>query len=207
SVILPAYFAEGALLCRLVVMAGKNGKTIAPLPAANNRLVMAATLLYVLIKLAQAFAGGLGMEFAMHQQVQEENAEGSASLFFASLFLLGFTIWAFRLVWLYIPLVQGYSMIEFLHRIRGMKTSFVMIGTWLLCFVPLALLLIIVAGLLGDMLGHSEETPSNIYRFLIIFMQSGLELVAVILSTLAIGFGVHSIMSGGAPKPRNKDLA
>ncbi|MCD8566797.1 MAG: hypothetical protein LRY36_02625 [Alphaproteobacteria bacterium] len=202
---LPSYFAEGALMAKLVIMAGKHGATINPAPPQNSRPVMAATLYYVLIKLFVAFVGGMGMIFIASQQGENAatSAEGSPAFLLASIFLMAFTIWAARLAWLYIPLAQGYAVENFLHRVRGMKISFIMIGTWLACYIPLGLLLIMTAGLFEGLLNHTPETPSTLYRFIVIIIQSALELTAILASTLAIGFGIHTIMSAPQSKGEN----
>lgn len=202
---LPAYFAEGALMARLIVMAGKDGTSLLPFPGKNDRRIMAATLYYVLIKLLLAFVGGIGMTFAIAQQDGGEaaaaaSAEGSPSLLFALIFLMGMGLWAARLAWLYVPLAQGYAAEVFLQRVRGMKISFVMIGTWLACYMPLGLMLIMLAGFFENFLGHSAETPSALYRFIIILIQSALDLIAGLASSLAIGFGIHAVMNA----PQNK---
>jgi hypothetical protein len=201
---LPSYFAEGVLTAKLIIMAGRGGDVLYPAPARDDRRVMAATLVYVLVKLALAFAGGMGM---MIIALQEANAtapaDGSPSLLFAVIFLLGVMIWAARLAWLYVPVAQGYSMMAFLMRVRGLKISFVLIGTWLVCFVPLGLLLILVAGMLENVLGHTADDPSQIYRFVVIVLQAALDLLAGLVSSLAIGFGIHTIMSAPAPKGEN----
>lgn len=198
---LPAFFAEGVLLARLVVMAGRDGKA-APLvlPVSGNKNVMAATLAYVLIKLVLAFVAGIGMMSVEAQRAAESaglDPQTSLGLFMASLFLMAFSLWAFRLTWLYVPLAQGYSPRAFLRRIQGMRISFVLIGLWLLCFVPMILVLVMSAGLLADIFGHAEETPSQIYRFAIIIVQSVLEIITLMLASVAVGLGVHHIMGKG----------
>lgn len=194
-VALPAYFAEGVFLSRLILMAGPRGETLLPYPAPDNRRVMVATLLFVLIKVVLAFIGGLGMDMAMALQQNAEAAEnGSPGLFFTSLFALGFGLWAFRLTWLYIPAVQGYDIIAYLRRIEGFRTSFIMLGTWLLCFMPLALVLLFMVEAAAALLGHTEDAPSHLYRFVAIILQSGTELLANLLATLTLAFGVHHVM-------------
>lgn len=199
-VLLPAYFAEGVFLARLILMAGPGGESLLPMPPREDRRVMAATLAFVLIKIILAGLGGLGMEYAVVIQAQPEQTEGSLALFFGLLFLLGATLWGVRLTWLYIPLAQGYGALELLRRIHGLRASFVMIGAWMLCFIPLLLALVMAAGFLADAMGHSEESPSHIYRFIVIVLQSGLELLANLLATLTIAFGVHTIMQGKAAR-------
>lgn len=192
---LPSYFAEGVLFARLIVMAGKNGETLGPIPSSDDRRIMAASLLYVLIKLILAFVGGMGMAFVMAQEGKTPDPEGSLSMFFAGIFVLGMMLWSFRLVWLYIPLAQGYAIMPLLQKMKGLQTSLVLLGTWLICFIPLALLLVISAGLIGNIVGHTEDAPSALYRFLIIIIQGGLDIVAGLVATLAISFGFHTIMA------------
>lgn len=193
---LPAYFAEGVLTAKLVIMAGRSGDVLLPAPPQDDRRVMAATLLYVLVKLGLAFVGGVGiMLVGAPGDTGAAPVEGAPGLLFAVIFLLGFTVWAARLACLYIPLAQGYSIKAFLFRVRGMRISFILIGTWLLCFVPLGLVFVMIAGILVDILGHSPEAPSQLCRFVLIVIQSGLDLLAGLVSNLAIGFGIHTIMS------------
>lgn len=196
-VALPAYFAEGVLFAKLIVMAGKNGETLGPAPSSDNRGIMAATLLYVLIKITLAFGGGMGMMFVMENQADmaANESEASMPMFFAAMFLLGMMIWGFRLTWLYIPLAQGYGIKSLLHRIRGLPASFILIGTWMVCFIPLVLVMIMITGVAAGILGHTEETPSSLYHFVFIMVQAGFDILAGLLSTLAISFGFHTIMA------------
>lgn len=195
-IILPSFFVEGLFVARVVQHAVRQG-----IPGGSARQqdmtftprhVMAAAVLYTLIKLTTSFAGGLAMS---EVSIQEPGVyEPSTLLVFAAMAFLAFMMWGVRLLWLYVPVALGYGMMAFLKRIQGISVSFQMIGMWLICFMPLAMVLVVTAGILGGLFGHSEDTPSQIYRFLIVGLQSVMDSAAAALASVAMACGVMEIM-------------
>lgn len=218
-VLLPSYFAEGFLVAYVirVTISGQDimGDVRAARPFARD--LMAATITYVLIKLTLAFVagmtflqsgaaalGGASDDGAVSEGVSAESLsdasatastipEASPGMFFLMLGTLVFMIWAFRLMWLYVPIAMGRSAGAFLNRAPQYSLSFTMIGTWLLCFVPMGIVLMLIYEVLASALGHSLEAPSALLPVLLLPVQSSIEIVIALVSSVAMAYGIQQI--------------
>lgn len=165
-IMLPSYFADGWLFSHLVRLiyyghrwpfrpTGNMEADMVTL-AERARGVMAGTLTFVLIRyFADGFMGAMrssalqAQEQAQAQQVPPE--PGVAGIFIAIMMMVGL-IWAFRLLWLYVPAALNLSMKRFLQDINRFVMSLYIIGLCLMSAVPIILVLNIVSGILfgGD---------------------------------------------------------
>ncbi|MCB1562386.1 MAG: hypothetical protein KDJ75_02320 [Alphaproteobacteria bacterium] len=190
--LLPSYFAEGWLVCMVVRHALLPGRD-AEGPA-YVRTIIAAMIVYVLIQLIMSLLSALAL--TGQAQAPAEAPPPTGESFVAALLLLAFTLWAFRLIWLYIPVVLGYSVKDFLFKARGYRTSFYMIGTWLLCFVPFGLFLVIVSQLVLAALPAQGETLSLPYMVVMAAIQGAVEMLVALVSSVAMAYGIRSIYEG-----------
>lgn len=202
-VLLPSHFAEGWLVAQLIRMAVFGERWPAPLSGdqkkdealvySRGRSILSAMVFYVLIKLALSFSTGIMfMENLVHVP-DGAAAEPSVVTFMVALMVVGFFIWAFRFLWLFIPAALDYSIIGFLKAIRGYNTSVYMIAAWLLCFVPLALLLLGVSEMVSSAFPGQGEEPSTAYTYIILVFQALLEMWVAVVSSIAMAYGIQSI--------------
>ena len=197
-IFMPAYFAEGWLLCFAVRMAVYD-EGWAALNPARLHLITSGMVLYVLIKVVSVVAFGAalkGHHMADHDVPTQEAPpmEGEPLLFLAAAALLLFSVWAFRFLWFYVPLAMGLKFSEFWARSKAFATSFYMMGTWLLCFAPLALLLVVIAGLLQGAFPDAGDVRSPVYMGLMIIVQAALELVILLVTSVALAYGISDMM-------------
>lgn len=210
-----------AYVIRMIISGGEIGddpKNVErSLAQGGARDLTAATIVYVLIKLTLAFVSGMtlhnmGAEVlgagvdgaaaveqiaAPEQGAAVEQAaaapEGSAMMSFLMLSSLVFVIWAFRLLWLYVPVALGIPVFKFLARIPDYAVSFRMMGAWLICFLPFGILMLMVYQVLGEALGHSVESPSAVFPLLLLPVQAAIELVIALVSSVTMAYAVQQI--------------
>lgn len=196
--LLPSYFAEGWLLASVVryALLSPAGKFSAK--DYQSKPVVAAMLVYVLIQLVLSVLSGLALSADL--QTQSPPPDPTFGTFVLGLSFLFFLVWAFRLLWIFIPVALGYSVQGFLIRIKAYVTSFYMMGTWLLCFVPLALFLVVVSQILLMFFPAQGSEPSEFYTLAIAGIQVVLELAISLVSTVAMAYGIRSIYEGNKPK-------
>ncbi len=208
---LPAFFLEGfvvALVIRMALFeenytnlfqfgAGLRGK----IPEERYRAIMAAVAIYMLTKLvASLFAGT--MMAAQEIEKMPGMPEPQGSVFVTSAMILIFMLWAFRFFWLYVPAAMGISIAAFLKIIQSYSTSFYILGLWLLCFVPLAAVLVGIAKtLMAVFPGATEGHPSAVYLVVMAGVQAGLELLIAMTSGVAMAYAVRSLFTRGSGKP------
>jgi hypothetical protein len=208
-ILLPSYAAEGWLVAqaiRLAMMLQPQYFSHRPAlnassesPVAYRRTLLAAVIIYALIKLFSAFLAGmigtLENMSAADQPPVPVQIHPAYGFFIAAAGLAGM-IWAFRYVWLYVPVAMGYSLREFLLKIRHFMLSFYMISLWLLCFIPMVLLLLVVSEVfLGVFPMISETQHSSGFTYAMVFVQSISEILIAVVSSVAMAYAVQSIMS------------
>lgn len=114
------------------------------------------------------------------------------------------SIWGFRLLWLYVPVAMGYPMRLFLQKFRGFGASFPMIGTWIICFAPIGVALVIVSQILAVVLGVEGTGERNlIYMNISGLVQVFLDFVMSLVSSLGMAYAFRTVLEGGK-KPRLK---
>ena len=220
-IFLPGYCLEGwfiALALRYVLL-GELWPDALSGDAARDQAWMqvrqiglrSSMIVYVLIKLASAVV--IAALFDANQMVEQaqqqggilpvEAAGGSALIMsFGMIIAMLFGFWAFRYVWLYVPLALGYQMRGFLARIGGFLASFRLLGMWMISFTPIFIVMIVLFdGLNTVMPGASIEEGPLAYQLAFAVIQSGVDLLVTLMSTLACGFAVQQVMgtkvSGG----------
>lgn len=151
---LPAYFFEGWMLSHIVRFAfygqrwphQPTGPTLQQndLAVLQDKAhgVLTGTAMYVLIRfltmgILTALYTLAGPESSEAKQSADHINAGSLAIMIAG---LAAGVWAFRLLWLYIPAAVGGPVLGFLRNVRGMTISFSLIGAALVCFMPLTFL-------------------------------------------------------------------
>ncbi len=200
-ILLPAYFAEGWLLAHLVrliflkerwpVRLSGKPQEDAALMEERSRGIMAAVLMYTLLKMLQTgmlemMLGASGGEPApVPEQVGLE-------AFLLALAMLGFIFWAFRFLWLYIPLAVNYPLFSFVRALGGFSTSAYMFGTWLLAFIPFVMILAMVTSLLLTPYNDPSEIPAFV-DFLMTFVQVILDTAIAVVTTATMAYGIQDL--------------
>ncbi|MFN3700488.1 MAG: hypothetical protein ACK4VI_03085 [Alphaproteobacteria bacterium] len=203
-ILLPATLLEGYMVCLFLRLATFSHEPMEkPYGSAAEvyykiraRDIQAGAVIYTLLKLFSTFVVGIIMGMG-------EPSEEFQTSFLAFLLIIGLLvgmIWAVRIAWIYIPVVLGYSVKEYLHRVRGFSFSFHALSVWIMCLLPPLLATIVLSDILGLITGHTAESPSQIFRYMIVMFQSVIELAIVIISTVAVGNGIYQLMSGQADK-------
>ncbi len=208
--LLPAFFIEGWVLAHMtrLTLLGERGpfrpsgeEMDAQIQADERaRGIMAAALVYTLTKflstgvLAVFYGGGPGdvPETAAPAPPPEATAIQLTALAMVGILAMA---WSFRFFWLHIPAAINISMYRFLRLLRGFSTSFYLVGTWLLCFVPIVLIMISLTGLLLLPYDPAEKLPSHV-NFMVIGIRAVLETVIALVSTAAIAYAFRKIADG-----------
>ena len=199
--LLPSYFAEGWLVIYLIRIALLNeawpgSAAAAQLPVSHQKTMQVAVIVYVLIKLVMAFVAGYVLTAQAGAPEMAEPSGASPYMLLAVLALFAGMLWAFRLVWLYVPAALGYGLKGFLLKTSKFSFSLYLIGAWLLCFVPLALLLIMVSKVLSGIFPGVGDESSLMFIYSLTIVQAALELIVASISSVAIAHGIKSIYDG-----------
>jgi hypothetical protein len=147
---LPAYFAEGWLLChfiRLITIGQRwpykiTGNEEEDVKALRVRAkpLLSGILGFVLINLGIAlyftvFTHFTPAEIWEGKEIKPEDIPQSTAMIIVLLFAL--MIAGFKLVWFYIPLAANISPVTYMKKLQGFGMTIRLIGLWLLCFVPI----------------------------------------------------------------------
>lgn len=202
-VLLPSFFLEGWIVAHIILLAAQTEQNAAyKLPidnfkfASNN--IIASMIIYVLIKIAIIVAFGVPHSYIDPEQSAADSAAmaetGMGYLFILILSII-FTVWAFRFLWLYIPVVLGFSPGKFLYKIRGMLSSVYLIATWLFCFIPAGLVLLFLTGFLAGLMPNVDDAPGLPEKYTLGLIHAVFDYLTVLLSSLGIAYGVSSIFN------------
>lgn len=210
---LPDYFTEGWLLSH-VVRLQFLGQRWPFRPTGDNaadeivlrdrfRGVMGGTIVYVLTR--YLFAGALhvmqtAQTAAMIAPDATELPPGALGgiIVLAVMFIV--FLWAFRLMWVFIAAALNVPVRDFLGILgRGFMPSIYMIGAWLVCFVPLMFVFRLAGSFIVGLAGGEMSTGLH---FVLVFGQVIVEAASVIMSTIAIGWGVAQMAAPQTEKKR-----
>jgi len=199
-VMLPSYFADGWLfshLTRLIFFDQRwpfrpSGNTERDMQVLRDRAlgIMRGTLTFVVIRFLMA-----GITAILQMGNAGANAEAQQvtfGMFAGSLLLLAAAVWAFRLVWLYIPAAANYPLRRFLQDVGGYGISWYLIGIWLFCFIPP---FFIIKLILTVIIGPAQPGPELL--FLTTSVSVLLDLLIGTFSTAAIALAIRKYFSAG----------
>ncbi|MCB1556091.1 MAG: hypothetical protein KDJ15_02135 [Alphaproteobacteria bacterium] len=204
-VMLPSFFAEGWMVAHLVRLiylghrwpfrpSGDEARDMAMI-AMRARGVIGGMLTFTVIRFLLAGLVGVFLmiepsvmppEIAEHPTHAELSVSGPAML--GGLFLLVASLWAFRLLWLYVPAAVDYPLGRFLRRLRGFSVSIHMLGAWMIAAVPV---FFVMMSLLSILFGpYQPGTAPEGVQFLGACLVVVLDTVATLTTTAAIACGL-----------------
>ncbi|MGB4107873.1 MAG: hypothetical protein WBK55_08775 [Alphaproteobacteria bacterium] len=212
-VLLPAHLMEGFVVALAIRMAMFGERYDGLFTSGQKeiysqerrRAIMAGVVTYLIIKLVVSLlAGGSMIAQAYETSTTLPKPTPSGEIYVTTLMVMIFGIWAFRFFWLYVPAAMGIPAGVFLVRIRGFMTSVYIAGFWMLCFVPMAVLLIAAAKMLmGVFPGPEAGIASPIYSMVMAIVQPVIELVIALTSSVGMAYAVRAIMSEPQRPPRS----
>ena len=201
-ILFPAYLLEGYLICTLLRIAIFRHEAIIQPPGAESYEhykrraadIQAGAIVYTLLKMIVAFIVGMLVVMAAPMQ-PEQSGEGGFTSFLVAVFFIGAMIWAFRLLWLYVPVTFGYSMRQYMHKIQGFSFSFHLFSVWIMALLPFALFFLVLSDVLKVFVVHNPDDPSGALIILLLALQSVLEMMLMIVASVAIGRGVMDVFN------------
>ncbi len=207
---LPASFAEGWLMAQFlrtilllerwpIILKHEPSEPEIQALFTRARGIMACTILYVLINFVDYGFKAIAMKFyEMAEPAATGNNSAAASqtpldTVYVIPILAGlvFAIWAFRLLWLYIPVVVLMRISLFLRLIGGYMTSLRMLGLFMICVMPCALLTSLATSLVVSVFGGAE---SNISQFLVLLISVIVETIAWLIATASMAYAFRDIL-------------
>jgi hypothetical protein len=202
-ILMPSYFVEGWIIAHIMLKALSNEKDRAyqiPRIAPENiqNTIITSMVVYVLLKLLLSFFVGLpGLidPQALSAAGEQEASASDAMLFIGALGFMVFAVWFFRFIWLYVPPALGFSMTGYLRKIGPLNGSYYLIGLWLICFVPLAIALIICSQIVSIPFGTGAEELSAGHKYVLSFLQGIFDYVMILVSSLGMAYGVASMFN------------
>ncbi|GJL85464.1 MAG: hypothetical protein DHS20C02_12390 [Micavibrio sp.] len=207
-ILLPAYFAEAWLLAYLIRCALYNEdlpfrapslkKKLGPANPERYRFMRAGIAVYVLTWTILSCVNGMAMRSVVNGV--EEIPEPTLEAYLVGMAAFAFGMWLFRLIWLYVPMVMGYSIVGFMRRIRGYTISLYMVGAWLICYVPFILLLMLFSDMALIAFPSETDGPSVAYKYVMAAAEIIANMASTIVVTITIAYGVESIMNAGDEK-------
>jgi len=207
-VLLPSYVAEGwfiAQTIRLLVLLNPSVFLNMPIAAqpesidskAQKQLLLATVLIYVLLKVLASLVFGGAMMLATAQSSAVEANDGAMNAFFVlAMVFVYFFVWGFRYLWPYIPVAMGFTLPNYLRAVHDFKSSFYMMGIWLLCFIPCLIALILISQILLTVIPPISETQNApLFSYIMIFIQSAFDLLISVLASIAMAFYLQGPLS------------
>jgi hypothetical protein len=202
---LPAYFFEGWLVAHIArfaflgergpVLSGQVEKDI-PYLADRGRALFAAILFYVLIKMAQSAL--MAPLFQNEEEFREMAQQGEPSFvvfLVTTLLMMGF-IWAFKYMFVHIPVAVHIPVKEYGRRLPGISSSLYLLGAWLTCYVPFIMVGVVLLKLLAGLLGGQ----ATIFVFIVFLIHFAIDLAALSVVTLCFSFALRQVMTNDKPE-------
>ena len=207
-VLLPGYFAEGwflASVVRLAVLGEHWPRALTgdrqddmTLIESRKHAMTVSILIYALIKIVSAVIVGSAMlsyDSQGEEATQAVPLGGMLDFYLVALAGFMILIWAFRYMWVYIPPALGYGVKDFLMTIRGFKSSFQLMGVWIISFSPVFIVLMVVTDTLETVFPTATLTSEHA-PFVILFagFQTAIELFVSGVTSAAVAYAVVDSM-------------
>lgn len=205
-VMLPASLAEGWLLAQflrtllllerwpIILKHEPNEREIEAL-FTRARGIMACTIMYTIISMFDYGLKEIAARFLIILKIGETAVENPASpnplMIIPLILLLGAAMWAFRLLWLYIPLSVLMRLDIFLKVLGGFSTSVKMVGLFLICTVPCIFLTIVLANFLVALTGGPD---SDLSHFTVLILSVLTETLSWLIATAAMVYAMRDIL-------------
>lgn len=206
-VLLPTYVVEGWFLACVVRLAVLGDRYPASLTgdarhdqafiAQRQLQIKIAVATYVLIKLVSAAFLGVSMIYFISPESGDPAEALHGPLYFLFIALFIFVIWAFRYTWLYVPAAIGLPFRDFLSVFKGFRGSFQLLATWMICFAPLFIILMLLSDIVSSAFPGAKLADGPVV-FVLVFslMQSSFELLVAGVSSIAVAVGITRFREG-----------
>jgi hypothetical protein len=193
---LPAYFAEGFLVAYIIRVLYSGDHLGGDVKQARRYFddVIAAMIVFVLIKLALAVLLGLTMSTLPENVTDAETVEISGNAVLSLFGFFAFLVWGFRFLWLYVPLAMGIPLKSFIKKIESFSITFPMLGCWFACFIPLMFATLVLSQILLSFLPPLDGANGQLSLLLLSSLQAVLELVVSIIVSVAMAHGFKVLM-------------
>lgn len=209
---LPASFAEGWVLAQFLrtllllerwpIMLGdtiSDSQMSALLLRARG--IMSSTIMFVLITFC---AYGVKEVYALFYEMAggpvtpggettapADRPQGNPLLFIPAVILIYLSIWVFRYLWLYIPVVVLMPVGDFLKKIGGFMASLRMMGVFLISMVPCFVIALVLTNLVTALVGGPD---SDIGRFIMVIVSVMVELLISVLTTASMAYALRHVV-------------
>ncbi len=232
-VMLPSYFMDGWFIAQFLrtLLTGERWPRKIPSEPTQEQIsfllwrargILAAILCFVLIMVIQggALVFLTDIQTSILSRPQATPPEGSLMMLFLGVVLMLFSIWSFRLLWLYIPLIILTPLGGFLKEIRGFMTSVYMIGVWVMSVVPIMFFVLFIAGFfigadsnlsknssgeLKELTVWSPMDSPSIIGFLAVLWRVIGEVVSTVIVATAMAYAMKDILIKYGAKPIFKE--
>lgn len=197
-VLLPASLVEGWMLAHVIRMITlgqrwpfqPTGDMEADVAVLRTRMhgIMGGLVSYALVNvlLAGLLALMTGMAPVMVDGAPPEPMDAGRAMIL--LVMMSTTIWAFPLLWVFIPLSLSMDAREWLKEIRGLRFALPMIAVWLLCYLPVAAVMMI--GINAILSPFAEGAVPVGARFSVIILSVVLDTVKALIGTAGMTFAL-----------------
>lgn len=218
-VMLPSYFADGWMIThfiRLIFLGqrwpfrptGELDNDLAVLES-RARSVMAGTLAFVVINFLMAGLMAVMFEVNMSDAPHDSTPDtpGDVSqpvLYLMLLAFIGFMIWVFRFIWLFIPAALSYPIRAFYKEIGGFMTSLSMVSTWIIGYMPLFFIFTMISSALLEPYGNDPASAPATIEFMIGALNVMTDTVVSLVTTGGIAYGLKELLNKNTKKPQRK---
>lgn len=185
-ILMPSTFAEALLVSLVVRMALFGGDSRLLSDPSSRPVILSASIVYVLIKMLMVLVVSLPILDQQNYPPAEDPSVSGYAVLLLLVAMTGFLLWMFRYLWLYIPLLTGDRVQDFLHMMKPFRVSLQAVGLSLICFMPSGIALLFFAAILGALFPDSEGVSSTFFTFGMALAQSALELLIAVISSLAM---------------------
>lgn len=199
-IMVPGMLAEGWMLAhytRLLVLghrwpfkpSGNFDSDMAVL-AVRARGILSGMIVFTLINMALGLAMTFVSLYLGDYMPDESGAQPEIPSYIAlmSFLMLGLMFWGFGLLWLYIPFAINVPAKTYMDAVRGFSTSLYLIATWVVCFLPVFLLLRIIGAFVGGTAHAALGDGAS--SFVLILLSVIADTLKSILTTAGIVFGL-----------------
>jgi hypothetical protein len=195
---LPANLIEGFLLACLVRFVFFEQRFPFDPSSLAMRGIKSGAVMYALIKFLMAGILSAATGNDVLQEIERSTEEPTTQEVISALVMLALTIYGFRFLWLYILLAVNVRTADIVRLLKGISLSLYMIGAWVLCFLPLFMVL---AGVSGTLMGGylDGEMPLSA-KIALMGTQAVFDTVIAILTTASIAFGFREMVGIGDKK-------
>jgi hypothetical protein len=226
-ILFPGVLAEGWVLAQFLrtLLKGERWPTILPAEIDDTLLdrillrargIVAATLAYGLIALGLYLVRYLsyGLMFGDFNASQEDvatllrppEAGEDPKLNVNPLMLFPLIVasvalfWAFRLLWVYIPLSVLMPVEDYLKKVGGMMSSVKMVVLYFCTMTPIMFVMIIISNIVFGIFDTNADNSESIARFIMVFFAVIADTLVGLVSTAAFVWAMKDFL------PKNTDL-